>query len=285
MNKKYEKTWQKHKDDYKTEGYRLKDIFEIDLPFWQCKQNLYVEKDIEIDRFSNILLQLVKNGHRRYSEIYKVLGTDEDSFVNIQFNYLIKNNFLREIDNETLEITPEGINFMNKKSKLKKTETEDFEFLIPDPFYYIKNDLSGAFFNPQMPIDKNWSQGKTNDFSGYSLIQSHKKQKKDDIKEIRHSNTPSFNRLKEMRSDFASFYNRMFKEKTFYDFADTQLEAYKRNIRFLGLLFENENNIHEIKVDIRQYLQSVKNFDKKFYKEETLSKLVTKYYQEKPDKL
>lgn len=285
MDKKYEKIWQKHKEDYKTEGYRLKDIFEIDLPFGQCKQNLYVEKDIEIDRFSNILLELVKNGYNRYSEIYKILGTDEDSFVNIQFNYLIKNNFLREIDNETLEITPEGINFMNKKTKLKKTETEDFEFLIPDPFYYIKNDLSGAFFNPQMPIDKNWSQGKKNDFSGYSLIQSHKKQIKNDIKEIRHSNTPSFNRLEEMRSDFASFYNRMFKEKTFYDFADTQLEAHKRNIRFLGLLFENENNPHEIKVDIRQYQQSVRKFDMKFYKEETLSKLVTKYYQEKPDEL
>ena len=190
--KLHDKTWQVHKDDHKTEGYNLKDIFEIDLPFWQCKQNLYVEKDVEIDRFSFIILELVNNGKNKYSEIYDFLGIDEDSFVNIQFNYLIKNNFLREIDNDTLKITLEGINFMNKKSKAKRTETEEFEFLITDRFNYLKNDLSGKFFNPELPIDKNLSKGRINDFLGYSIIQSHKKTKKDDVKEIQHSNSPTF---------------------------------------------------------------------------------------------
>lgn len=276
--KLHDKTWQVHKDDHKTEGYNLKDIFEIDLPFWQCKQNLYVEKDVEIDRFSFIILELVNNGKNKYSEIYDFLGIDEDSFVNIQFNYLIKNNFLREIDNDTLKITLEGINFMNKKSKAKRTETEEFEFLITDRFNYLKNDLSGKFFNPELPIDKNLSKGRINDFSGYSIIQSHKKTKKDDVKEIQHSNSPTFKFLNENRGNFADFYNSMFKEKTFYDFADTKLDAHKRNIRFLALVFEHKDNICDRIVDILQYNQSVRKFDFKFYKEESLSKLVTEYY-------
>lgn len=279
MDKKLrERIWQVHKNDHKTEGYILNDITEIDLPFWQCKQNLYVEKDIEIDRFSFIILELVNSGKNKYSEIYDVLGIDEDSFVNIQFNYLIKNNFLREVDNDTLKITLEGVNFMNKKSKAKQTETEEFEFLMQDKFQYLKNDLSGTFFNPELPIDKQLSQGKKNDFSGYSIIQSNKKQQKDDVKEIEHSNAPTFKLLNENRGNFAQFYNRMFKEKTFYDFADTKLESHKRNIRFLGLIFQHKENLIDRKVDILQFNQSVKKFDNKFYKEEVLSKLVTEYY-------
>ena len=276
--KLHDKTWQVHKDDHKTEGYNLNKIFEIDLPFWQCKQNLYVEKDVEIDRFSFIILELVNNGKNKYSEIYDFLGIDEDSFVNIQFNYLIKNNFLREIDNDTLKITLEGINFMNKKSKAKRAENEEFEFLITDRFNYLKNDLSGKFFNPELPIDKNLSKGRKNVFSGYSIIQSHKKTKKDDVKEIQHSNSPTFKFLNENRGNFADFYNSMFKEKTFYDFADTKLDAHKRNIRFLALVFEHKDNICDRIVDILQYNQSVRKFDFKFYKEESLSKLVTEYY-------
>lgn len=286
MNKDWkQKTWQVHKDDYKTKGYRLKKLFEIDLPFWYCKQNLYVEKDIEVDRFSYIILDLVNNGKTKYSEIFKVLGINEDSFVNIQFNYLIKNNFLQEIDNDTLKITHEGINFMNKKTKIKHTEIEDFDFLIPDQFCYLKNDLSGTFFNPELPIDKDWSQGKKGGFSGYSLIQSNKKQKNDDIVDIEHINQPSFKILKEKRSDFAIFYNKMFKGKTFYDFADTKLESHKRNIRFLALNYENEKNKSDFIIDILQYNQSVKKFDFKFYKEEYLSELVTNYFTKNTEKI
>ena len=77
----------------------------------------------------------------------------------------------------------------------------------------------------------------------------------------------------------------MFKDKTFYDFADTKLESHKRNIRFLGLNYENEKNKSDFIIDIHQYNQSVKKFDFKFYKEEYLSKLVTNYFSQNPDKL
>ena len=280
MNDKVKQnTWRIHKDDHKTEGFKLDDIFEIDLPFWQCKQNVVVEKDVEIDRFSFIILKLVDSGMTKYSEICAFLGIDEDSFVNIQFNYLLKNDFLREIDNDTLAITLDGKSFMNKDAKVKHTETEEFEFLMHDKFVFLKNDLSGTFFDPSKPIDKNWSYGKKQDFSGYNIIQSHKKQTKDDVKEIEHQNKPTYKLLTESRSSFAEFYNSQCQEKTFYDFANSNFQQFKRNIRFLGLLYRNKKNESDIMIDILQYNQTVNKFDGKYNGENSLSKLVTNYYQ------
>lgn len=278
-------TWRIHKNDHKTEGFKLDDIFEIDLPFWQCKQNIVVERDVEIDRFSSIILKLVNNGITKYSDIYNILGIDEDCFVNIQFNFLIKNDMLREIDNDTLEITLVGKNFLNKGKKIKRTETEEFEFLIHDKFLFLKNDLSGTFFDPSKPIDENWSSGKKQDFSGYNIIQSNRKQAKDNIKEIEHQNKPTYTNLTGNRSSFAEFYNRQFKEKAFYDFADTDFQQHKRHIRFLGLLFKKQRNESLIMIDILQYNQTVKKFDGKYNVETKLSKLVTDYYQKNPNKL
>ena len=84
------------------------------------------------------------------------------------------------------------------------------------------------------------------------------------------------NFLKENRGNFAIFYNSLFKDKTFYDFADTKIDAFKRNIRFLALAFENKENSSDHKIDILQYNMSVKKFDFKFYREDCLSNLVTK---------
>ena len=52
----------------------------------------------------------------------------------------------------------------------------------------------------------------------------------------------------------------------------------------MALVFEHKDNICDRIVDILQYNQSVRKFDFKFYKEESLSKLVTEYYT-KHDKL
>lgn len=268
--------WQTHKDDYTTEGYVLDDIFEIDLPFWQCKQNIVVEKDIEIDRFSAIILRLVDSGVRSYSDICAVLGIEEDSFVTIQFHYLLKNNFLRELAHDTFALTLEGRNFIDKRNGIavKKMETEEFEFLMMD----LQNDLSGAFFDPQQPIDKNWSSGKKKNFSGYRIIQSHRKQQRDGVKEIEHKHKPTYATLVARRAQFTQFYNTFFKEKSFYDFADEGLQQHKRNIRFLALLFKNEQNDDDIRVNILQYNQTLNKFSGQYNEENTLSKLVTQYW-------
>jgi hypothetical protein len=278
-------TWRIHKGDHRTENFFLAEILEIDLPFWECKQNVIVEKDVEVDRFSHILLELIDSGINTYSEIFNFLGIEEDCFVNIQFHYLLKNRFIKETVNETLEVTLDGKNFMNKKSKAKKTETEEFEFLMLDRFDFIKNDMNNEFFDPSKPIDKA-SEGKSNAFSGYKLTQTHKKEKTEkDVLAIKHQNIPSYGALASKRSDFSIFFNSQFKEKTFYDFADNKLRQHRRNIRFLALIFISDINSYDIRIDIRQFNSSVKKFDRKFALEEKLSKIVTDYYQKNYDEL
>lgn len=283
-NKLKENTWKVHKDDYKNEDYSLKEIFEIDLPFWECKQNVVVEKDVEIDLFSQIILDLIDNGFDHYSDIYKFLGIDETSFVTIQFHFLLKNGFIAETNDNSLKITMEGRNFKDKKRNAKKMETEEFEFLMFDRFNFIKNDMNGDYFDPQKPIDK-VSAGRIKEFFGYKLIQTHKKAVEDEIVTIDHAHEPSYRDLQDNRSDFSTFLNSQFKNKTFYDFADTDLKKYKRNIRFIALLYVHDSNQTDIKVDLRQYNLSVNKFDRKFIKEEKLSKIVTSYFQKNQSKI
>jgi hypothetical protein len=44
----FQKEYEKFKDHYKTDGYELNLIQEIYLPYWYCKQNIVIEKDIEV---------------------------------------------------------------------------------------------------------------------------------------------------------------------------------------------------------------------------------------------
>ena len=59
VEKRFQKIWEQYKDHHKTEGYELTHIFDIYLPFWQCKQNIVIEKEVELDRFSRIILELI----------------------------------------------------------------------------------------------------------------------------------------------------------------------------------------------------------------------------------
>ena len=55
-NQAFRKVFNQFKNDHKTEGYELESIFDIYLPFWQCKQDIVIETAVEIDRFSRIIL-------------------------------------------------------------------------------------------------------------------------------------------------------------------------------------------------------------------------------------
>ena len=118
----------------------LKDIFEIYLPFWFCRQNVVVEREIELDRFSKIILQTIQSGFTKHSEVCKFLGVETDAFVTMQFHFLIKNNLLNEIpiSNDTeYEITFDGLSFLDRKKKVTTVETIEFE--------YFYNDLTEPF--------------------------------------------------------------------------------------------------------------------------------------------
>ncbi len=262
-----QRIWELYKDEYSTEGFQLENIFEIDLPFWKCKQKVAFETEREIDRFSMVILKLVDNGITEYSKICSFLGIDSNSFLNMQFNFLIKNELLKE-NGESYEITFEGRKFMEKKHKIKQIGIEDLEFYI--------NDLSGEFFDPSKPIDRDWSSDKTKKFPGYDLIQSNQRKISNEIVDIQHSDKPSYSDLTEARSEFAIFYHTRFPEKTFYDFVNSDFKAYQRHIRFMILRFRNKEQQDEVIYDIRQYHKTIKKFTGKLLKEESLSKLINK---------
>jgi len=282
VDKRFQQVWEPFKDHHKTEGFKLVSIFDIYLPFWQCKQNVVIEKEMELDRFSRIILELVNNKIKSHNEICAFLGIDEDSFVTVQFHFLLKNDLIRETQIGTYEITHEGLSFLQNKTKLKNIETVEFEYYITEKMDYLKNDLTQDFFDPNFPIDTQVSAGRKSNFSGYTVMQTHQVQKSEIAKEISHKQKPTFRFVSEQRNNFTSFFNKQFKDKNFYDFADSDLEAHKRSICFYGLLFENENNRDERIIEIRQSQKSVKNFINSEL-EQALTNKATKYLKENAD--
>jgi len=279
---RFQKVWEQFKDHHKTEAYQLVYIFDIYLPFWECKQNVVVEKYIELDRFSRIILELVNNKITRYAEICAFLGIDEDSFVTVQFHFLLKNDLIREIENGIYEITYEGVSFLQNKTKLKNIETFEFEYFVTEKMDYLKNDLTQDFFNPNFPIDTHLSKGKKSSFSGYSVMQTHQVQETENTKKIPHKQKPTFRFVSEQRNNFTSFFNKQFKDKNFYDFADNEIETHKRSICFYGLLYENGGNKEERILEIRHSKKTVKEFRNSEF-EQILTGKATKYLKENAD--
>lgn len=284
--KKYQHIYEKFKNDKKTEGYRLDGIYEVYFPFWYCKQKIVVEKDVELDRFSKILLELVHNGIDKHSEICRFLGIEEDDFVTMQFHYLIKNELLEEIiedGNLSYRITHEGISFLKNKKKIPNIETVDFEYFYDDlsmemldivDYRYLYNDMSKDYFNPNSPIDKNLSQKRKKKFTGYKVLQTHKLNL-GGKNAIPHKNRPMLSNIKQ--SDFAQFFNKQMKNSSFYDYDDNKIEAHKRAILFLLLDYINEEEQHII--EIRQFKNSVRDFTGNVF-EEKLTKAASKYLKD-----
>jgi len=272
----FQKEWRDHKDEHSTDGYdTLKSPFEIYLPFWKCKQNIVVEKDLEMDRFSKILLDLISIGISSHSEICRFLGIDEDNFCTMQLTFL-ENHRLIELVDSNYKITPGGFDFLEDRSKPKTRNTEEFDYMAKEKIDFLRNDMTSDFFDPLSPIDDNRNSiGKNNNFSGYKILETHKIQ--GEIKDkvyIQHSNNPTYRKIADKRTDFADFFNKMNPGKAFYDFVDSEFESHKRNICFLGFWYEKEDNPDDRKIDIRQFEKSVEKFEENELERE-LSKKVT----------
>lgn len=264
---KHQNVYDKFKNHKETEGFYLKDIREIFIPFWYCKQRIVVETDVEIDRFSKIILELIINNISTHSEICNFLGIIETDFTTIQFHYLIKNELIIENyknENANYEMTHKGISFLKNKSKIQNIETVEFE--------YFYSDLSKEYLNPKRPIDKNTSKSKCKIFSGYQVVPTHKL-KDNKIELLPHKNRPNLSRIKQ--SDFASFFNSQKADMTFYDFENSDIELHKRSILFLQLEYENDD---QKEYEIRQFKKSVNKFAGHVL-EEKLSFDLTKYYK------
>ncbi len=268
---KYQKIYNKFKNHKRTEGFELKSISEIFIPFWFCKQKIVVEKDVEIDRFSKILLELINNKISTHSEICNFLGVKESDFTTMQFHYLLKNELIEENykKGDTIYIiTHKGISFLKGKSKVQNIETVEFE--------YFYNDLSKEYFNPRESLDGNVSKNKNKVFSGYKVVQTHKLNRSK-IEKLDHKNSPSLNKIKQ--SDFASFFNSQNPDITFYDYDNDHknTQIHKRSILFLKLEYQNEEEKKEY--EIRHCRDSVKKIRGNVL-EEKLSLFLEKYYKE-----
>jgi len=283
---KYQSIYNKFKNHKKTEGFELENISEIFIPFWYCKQQIVVEKDVEIDRFSKIILELINSEITSHTEICDFLGIKETDFTTMQFHYLLKNELVEENyknGNAIYEITHKGISFLKGKSKVHNIETVEFEYFYNDlsmemldvvDYKYLYNDLSKEYFNPREPLDKDTSKNKSKAFSGYQVVQTHKL-KNSKIKQLAHKNRPSLNKIK--HSDFASFFNNQKSDMSFYDFENKDIELHKRSILFLQLEYKNDE--YQTEYEIRQFKSSVNEF-KGNVLEEKLSLDLTKHYKD-----
>ena len=276
--KRFQKVGNKFKDHHRTEGYYLEEVFDIYLPFWECVQNVVIEKDMEMDRFSRIILDLVNSGYVSHNEICGFLGVKDDSFVCIQFHYLLKNDLIRERPGQNYEITYEGLSFLDNTSQSRNMGNMNFEYFMTEKMYYLKNDMTRDFFDADLPIDTELSKGKMKEFSGYKMMQTDRIKKEKSAKTIEHNKLkPNFRSVASKRSDFAAFFNSRFHNKNFYDFGEPELRAHKRNICFTGLLYLDDDG--NKLMDIRQSEKSVKGFRGNYERENLLSDYVTGYIQ------
>lgn len=272
--------------DHRKPDYELKNIFEIYLPFWFCRQNVVLEREIELDRFSKIILQTIQSGFTKHSEVCKFLGVEPDAFVTMQFHFLIKNNLLNEtpISNDTeYEITFDGLSFLDRKKKVTAVETVEFEYFYNDltlefldkqSFDFLINDLTKDFVDTSKPLDtKNISEGKRKKFSGYQVLQTNLLPP--NRIEIPHKNKPyNLNKV-----EFANFFNKQQTDKSFYDFESNNIETHKRSICFLAFEYEDSTGVKFY--DIRHFKKTVKEFDRHDI-EDNLTKRTTEYFKKNP---
>ena len=288
--KEYQKIYEQTKNSFRTEGYEIDWIDEIYLPFWVCKQQVYVQTEIKPDSLSKILLQLIENGIKGKKDIYEFLGIREDDFVLDQLDYLISSDYLEEntpTDNLTYyELTHEGRNFFDNKSPERNIEETEIEYIVPEIEHITEekyesffNDLNQEFFNTYESIDSKIK----NKFSGYKATETHKLRNKDNTPPnmIKHRNKPTLNKIK--NSNFVEFFNNHH-EHAFYDFNDSKpIEAHKRSIKFYLISYQNSDQ--NIKIEIRHCPDTVNKFDESHpVLEGKLTSSVKKYVQQQnPD--
>lgn len=262
IKQKHQNVFNNFKSDKKTEGFELKQIHEIYLPFYECKQTIVAEKTVTIDRFTNIILSTIKAGITTHAEICAFLGVNNDDFVTMQFHFLLKNDLIVE-QKEAYSITQNGLNFLNREHKINQAEVVEFK-------YYF-NDITKTYFNPLHRIDTNVKKK----FSGYRMFQTHKLV---NTLKIEHKNRPTFNKIKQ--TEFAALFNKEHANMSFYDFENKDMEIHKRSIAFLCLEYVSADNQKEY--EIRQFKKTVEKSNGNTL-EKKLTKTVNTYLKQKPD--
>ena len=287
--KQYQYVYNQVKDDYKTEGYEIDWIDEIYLPFWICKQEVYVQTEVKPDELSRILFGLINNGIKNRKEICNFLGIKDDDFTLTQIDYLINNDFIEENfkDGNSIyyEITHAGRDFFEEKNNDNiQIETAEIDYIIPEIEHITEeryetffNDLNQVFVNINESIDAESNEN----FSGYKVIQTHKLVKNNNgalpSNCIKHGDKPTLKKIK--KSNFIEFFNNNH-ESYFYEFNENKsIEVHKRSIKFYLIHYAHkEDNSLSNKVEVRHCPESINKFDKTRPRlEEKLSQSMEKY--------
>lgn len=248
---------------------------------------MVIEKEVELDRFSRIILEFIHHKVTTRADICAFLGVTKDSFVTVQFHFLLKNDLIREVEVDEYEITHEGLAFLENRTKVKELETVAFEYFMVERIHYFKNDLTQDFFDPRRLIDKGQSPVKRKAFSGYRVMQTHQLQplELETSRFIKHQekHRPTVAQISKQRNDFAQFFHQQHPTAHFYDFADNEIETHKRTICFLGLLYQHKDNPTDQRIEVRQSEKSIEPCaDKRNELEELLSKKVQHYLDAHP---
>lgn len=256
-NEKYSELYNKFKDHKKTEGYNLKNIKELYFPLWFCRQKIAVEKELEVDRFSRVLLSFIGSKGKSHVEVCEFLGVDEDDFTLMQIYFLTKQGFLIEElynDNTYYVMSQEGKSFLDKAQKAKQIDEEVISYYYDGLQSVLRANLDSV----------------------YNVVQSHKfKNTKEKEIMIKHDDKPTLSKIKQV--DWNKFYQNLTSHENlfFYSFLEKQIETHKRHIPFLAFIYKNKDE--EFDIDIRKYEKTVRDFKKHGYElEERLSKSVNK---------
>lgn len=282
-NKRFSTIEKLYKDEYLTEDYILDQVMQIYWPIWKCQQSILIEKELELNRFSRIILELIQCEISSHQEICAFLGIEQDSFLNVQFHFLLKNDLIQTLAEQTYVLTTRGIDFLSRKKVLKKIESIDFEYYILEGGDGRSRNIEQVFFDPNVPIDPLLSEKKKIAFRGYRILQGNRLESSNQGLKIAHNTKkrPSFVCINRQRNDFAEFFSTQFKNAFFYDFNMPKVKAHQHFISFLALFYQQKDNPTEIRVDIRHSKQSVIDFGTHVL-EEQLSKKATQHFQRNP---
>lgn len=274
-------------------------IDEIYLPFWACRQEIYIQREPKTHTtFQKILLGLVARGVRKHVEISAFLGVKEDDFCLSQLDYLLNRRLLEEHPQENESayvITDKGRDLLSNENPFDEDTIEpaeveygisDLNFIAEEKYQRFYGDFTVDPFTKGTPFDDK----SCHNFSGYKLIEAHKLEQGGAYPEeyIPHKNKPIFSRIRD--SKFIEFYNKKRiaisyehgkLTNIFHDFGSPKIEVHKLSIKFCILVFRNNMDPSDLWIEIRHCEDSVLKFDeKRLTLEETLSLETLDYIKE-----
>ena len=111
--------------------YRPADILRFAYPFRKLKIKAVVNKspDATMQQIYSVLLQSIKSGLTKNTELINFLGLYEDDFILQELYFLQQKGFIEFVAGEWL-VSEQGNRFIANNEILQVLEEEDFEFLL-----------------------------------------------------------------------------------------------------------------------------------------------------------